>query len=252
MESQKERARTPVPLGETDVDCGVPSRVAAALGLLAFGAIGSSIATASCSSPSLTASEIDAVMTVEDEKRDYSSYRTFTVAPNFTELCGILTSDDKLDDSGVGGDGGRSGLDESNCYEVSHGADDDLRDLLRDRMKDRGFVEVAADESPDLYVTAAHVARFRWYYAPEFVWCEPGLSYQCWYPDATYPHEFLAGALLVNVFDLAESERDDLKSVWFASLSGVYSEDAATLAARAETAIERAFVQSPRFAAEEQ
>ncbi len=261
MESQKETARPLLrPLDapsaatseEREADCALPPRMAVALGALGLAAIGFSFATASCSSPALSASEIDAVMTVEDEKRDYSSYRTFAVAPTVIELCGIWTSDDQLDEDGVGGDGGRDGLDESNCYEVSHGADDEIRDLLRERMEARGFVEVGVDESPELYVSAAHVARFRWYYAPEFVWCEPGLSYQCWYPDATYPHEFLAGALLVNIFDLAESERDDLKSVWFASLSGVYSEDAPTLAARAETALDRAFAQSPRLSAEEQ
>lgn len=259
MESQKETVRGPLRValsrGEGAAGeevCGRSCRVAVALGALGALAMGLSLATASCSSPALSAAEIDAVMTVEDEERDYSSYRTFAVATSFPELCGILNSDDRLDEDGVGGEGGRAGLDESNCYEVSHRADAEIRKTLREEMEGRGFTEVALDASPDLYVTAAHVARFRWYYAPEFVWCEPGLSYQCWYPDATYPHEFLAGALLLNVFDLAESERDDLKSVWFASLSGVYSEDPSAFAGRAATAIERAFAQSPRFAAEEQ
>jgi hypothetical protein len=153
-----------------------------------------------------------------------------------------------LPSSGIGGEGGRSGLDESYCYTgLFHAADDEIAAAITKQMKSRGFTVAAPGETPDLVIGLGIVARTAWAYAPDYVWCEPELSYQCWYPKKTYSYSFAAGTFLINMFSTSQSKVDDLSSVWFASLSGVYVEDETTMANNVSASLETAFAQSKKL-----
>lgn len=206
-------------------------------------------AVVACSYEALTVAETDTVLTLRDEGRDYSEYKTYALSDGVHELCG-LQGDDDLGDlpggGGAGGFGGRSGLVErDDCFDVEHDYDGAITKAIASNMKKLGYerVEMAAD--PDVVLLVGTVARDFWFQAPAYVWCDPYFGYQCWYPDETKSYSLPIGSVLINMIDVGESKEDDLKSVWLASVSGIFVDTSESgVAARIERGVTQAFQQS--------
>lgn len=217
------------------------SRCLAAVLLLMGGLVGS----VGCSYETLSAAETDVVLTIQDPDRDYSRYRTYALSPHVTELCAISQKD--LDPwTGEGGAGGRGGLDPKACTEVSHLLDKTLLQALEKQMGAWGYEKVSAEEDPDFIVLTGIVARDLWRYRAEYIWCDAFTEYECWYAERNFPYSFTQGTLLIQWIDKKESKPDQLRSIWFAALQGMYS--AASLEGaqlKTESAVQQAFLQAP-------
>ena len=206
-------------------------------------------AVVACSYEALNVAETNTVLTLRDEGRKYSEYKTYALSDGVFELCG-LQGDDDLGDlpagGGAGGFGGRSGLVErDDCFDVEHDFDDSILRAITSGMKGLGYerVEMAAD--PDVVLLVGTVARDFWFQSPSYVWCDPYFGYQCWYPDETTSYSLPIGSVLINMIDVGESKEDDLKSVWFASVSGIFVDsNDQSVSARIEQGFAQAFEQS--------
>ena len=197
----------------------------------------------SCNYNELSVEETDTVLTIEDEGRDYTESRTYALTDKVVDLCELAGEDGYL--SGIGGDGGGVNLGE--CFDVSHALDDDILDAIEQNMKDRGFKKVASiNDDPDLAIVVGIVARYNWYYAPGYYWCDPYYYYSCWYPPVNYVYNLPTSSILINMIDANKSNTSKVKSAWFAALSGLYATSSDVSGARrVERAVDKAFKQSP-------
>jgi hypothetical protein len=201
--------------------------------------VASAIGVGACGFSGLTTSETDVAVTVQDEDRDYSKYRTYSLTREIIDLCEVVGEDDAFPL------GGSAGVELDNCFEVDHVHDEAALDAIDTNMKARGFKKVAAGESPDVTLLVAVVARDNWYYAPGYWWCDP-YYHSCWYPPSGYLYNFPTGTLLLNMVDNSESTEEKLSSAWFAAMSGLYARARdKTGTQRIQDVIARAFNQSP-------
>jgi hypothetical protein len=193
-----------------------------------------------CGFSGLTTSETDVAVTIEDEQRDYSKYKTYSLTDKIVDLCELA------DEDGMVPLGGAASVDLDDCFELTHRYDQTALDAIDKNMKALGYEKVALDEDPDVSVLVAAVGRNNWYYTPGYWWCDPYYYYSCWYPTTGYYYNFPTGTVLINMIDTSESDDERVKSAWFAGLSGLYSQaDDKTGAQRVEDVIDRAFAQSP-------
>jgi hypothetical protein len=201
--------------------------------------IAAAVGVGACGFSGLTTSETDVAITIEDRQRDYSKYKTYSLTDKVVDLC-------DPSEEGGGPLGGSSGLEPSDCFELSHALDKTALAAIDKNMKAIGYEKVAKDEAPDVSVLVGAVTRDNWYYAPSYWWCDPYYYYSCWYPTTGYYYNFPTGTVLINMIDNSENKDMRLSSAWFAALSGLYSRaDDKTGAQRVEDVIDRAFSQSP-------
>lgn len=193
-----------------------------------------------CGFNTLSTSETDVVVTIEDEKRDYSDYKTYALTNEIVDLCEIAGEDGQLPL------GGSKNADLQDCFDIKHTYDDLVLDTIADNMKALGYTKVDADEEPDVTLLVAAVARDNWYYASGYWWCDPFYLYSCWYPPVSYVYNLPTGTILINMVDNSETANNRLQSAWFAALSGLYANASdKSMATRIEDAVNRAFTQSP-------
>jgi hypothetical protein len=214
------------------------------LGSIAFAVVAAAMAV-SCYVETLTVAETDLVVTIKDPAADYSSFHTYALTDTITDLCEADMS--KIDLGGLGGFGGRSGSDVG-CDPIADRFDDVILDSIEAHMDDLGYEKVAEDQSPDVVIVVGAVVRDEWYYVPAYVWCDPYYYYYCWYPSTGYVYQFSTGSILINMID-GTSDSDNVESVWFAGLSGLYESSSEVSGPdRIEAMVERAFSQSPYLA----
>jgi hypothetical protein len=208
------------------------------LGLLLVGAV---VSTGACNFSSLSTSETDVVLTIEDEDRNYSDYKTYALTDKVIDLCEVAGEDGELPL------GGRFSADVGTCFEVTHRYDELVLDTIDENMKALGYTKVdSPNDNPDVTVLVAALAQDNWYYAPGYWWCDPYYYYYCWYPTASYVYNLPTGTLLINMVDNSETTDKRLSSAWFAALSGLYAQaDDKTGQERIEDGVNRAFTQSP-------
>lgn len=212
------------------------------LGRIAFAVLGAAMAV-SCYVETLTIEETDLVITVRDPEADYSSLRTYALTDTITDLCEVDGSD-----LGLGGLGGLPDGPGDDCDPLPTRFDDVILEAIEANMESRGYQRVEVDESPDVAIVVGAVVRDDWYYVPGYVWCDPYYYYYCWYPSTGYVYEFSTGSILINMID-GNSDPEDVDSVWFAGLRGLYEQSSvATGAERIEEMVDRAFSQSPYLA----
>lgn len=203
-----------------------------------------------CAYEAIHSSETDAVLTIRDEGREYSGYKTYALTDRVHELCGILPSEDTELKPGEEGEGGREGLEARGCVSADHKYDADVLAAVERNLKELGYTRVASvAEDPDLVVLVGVITRQSWNYSPRFVWCDPYYSYSCWYPDKRYSFNLPTDGFVINWIDHKESKTDDLSSVWFASLHG-FSTNFLELSPeqRVNRSVDLAFEQSPYLA----
>jgi hypothetical protein len=210
------------------------------LGRIAFALLGAAIAV-SCYAETLTIAETDLVVTVENPDADYASFRTYALTDTVTDLCSI-----DPDDIGLGGFGGLAGEgNDVGCDPLAARFDDVVLDAIEANMNARNYERVGLDEDPDVTIVVGAVVRDEWYYVPGYAWCDPYYYYYCWYPSTGYVYEFSTGSILINMIDGA-SGSDDVDSVWFAGLRGLYEASSEVSGQdRIEMMVDRAFDQSP-------
>lgn len=197
----------------------------------------------SCYVETLTVKETDLVVTIRDPEADYSALRTYALTDTITDLCEV----DGID-LGLGGLGGLPDGPGDDCDPLPGRFDDVILEAIEDNMEARGYQRVAIEDDPDVAIVVGAVVRDDWYYVPGYAWCDPYYYYYCWYPSTGYVYEFSTGSILINMFD-AGSDPDDLDSVWFAGLRGLYEQSSeATGSERIREMIDRAFSQSPYLA----
>lgn len=213
------------------------------LGRIAFALLGAAVAV-SCYAETLTIAETDLVVTVENPDADYSSFRTYALTDTVTDLCSIDPEDIGL--GGFGGlAGGGDGPDDLGCDPLAARFDDVVLEAIEANMDARNYERVALDEGPDVTIVVGAVVRDDWYYVPGYIWCDPYYYYYCWYPPTGYVYEFSTGSILINMIDSA-SAAEDLDSVWFAGLRGLYESSSEVSGVdRIEAMVDRAFDQSP-------
>lgn len=205
-----------------------------------------SLGATGCSFNGLTTSETDVVLTIEDEDRNYSRYRTYSLTDEIVDLCKVAGEDEEIP---LGGSGS---VDLEGCFEVTHRYDDLVLSTIDANMEALGYEKVDPDDDPDVTVLVAAVARDNWYYATGYWWCDPYYYYSCWYPPVSYVYNLPTGTLLLNLIDNSETENERLSSAWFAALSGLYAQDDDKSGSeRVEDAVNRAFAQSPYLEAGE-
>jgi Domain of unknown function (DUF4136) len=208
--------------------------------LIAATLTAAALGVGACGFSSLTTSETDVAVTIEDEQRDYSKYKTYSLTDEIVDLCEVAGDDGTLPLGGAGS------IDVGDCFEVSHALDKNMLAAIDKNMQAFGYEKVGKDDSPDVTVLVSVVARDNWYYAPGYWWCDPYYYYSCWYPTTGYYYNFPTGTALINMVDNSETEGKVLSSAWFAGLSGLYSRaDDKTGAQRIEDVVDRAFAQSP-------
>jgi hypothetical protein len=216
-----------------------------------WGATALGVLVGACSYDSLTASETDVVLTVQSPTADYGKYKTFAITDHIVDLCGTIDPDvglDPLPSGGAGGQGGRSGFDfNSSCYDVSHTYDQQILDGIVSQMKAYGYTQVKTRaDNPDVVLLVGTVAQDNWQYQPAYPWCDPYYYYWCWYPSTGYAYNLPTAAVLINMVDVKASTTDDLKSVWFVAMQGLYATSSdATTQQRIDTSLTNAFQQSP-------
>ncbi len=214
-----------------------------------WGALALALTTlgAACSYEALTVADTDAVLTIKDGGRDYTKYQTYALTDRVIDLCGILEGDN-TSAGGAGGAGGRSGLDVGQgCFQTEHDYDADILEAIAKQMDAYGYERVIGlDQDPDVVLLVGSIARDNWQYQPAYVWCDPYFGFSCWYPSGGYVYNLPTGAVLINMIDRVASKTDDLKSVWFASLQGLYADSSAdSTKDRIATSVQNAFLQSP-------
>jgi hypothetical protein len=210
---------------------------------------GGLLALVGCSRKYLTVAETDVVVTVVDEDRDYSDYRTYLMPDSIVDLC---EDDENKEDAGppMGGAGGRSGF--TDCEEADHSLDDEVLEALRRNMDDLGYREITDpdDETPDVAFLAGIVARDTWYVSSGSSYCYPYYYYYgCYYPGYSYTYNLPTNTYLIDMVDVAESKDGDLSQAWAAIIKGLdsaSSEKSGTQ--RVSDAMDQAFKQSPYLA----
>ncbi len=196
-----------------------------------------------CSFEGLSTAETDVVLTFEDEKRDYSAYKTYALTDQIIDLCEVAGEDGTLPP--FGGAGG--GISVGDCFELKHVHDADVLGAIDRNMKAMGYTKVkSVDDKPDVTLLVAAVTRNQWYYAPGYWWCDPYYYYYCWYPSVGYVYSLPLGSVLINMVDNNETDGNHLSSAWFAAFSGLYQRaDDKTGKERIDDAVDKAFTQSP-------
>jgi len=219
------------------------------LGRIAFAVLAAAMAV-SCYIETLTVAETDLVVTIQDPDADYSSFRTYALTDTITDLCSVDGSD--LGFGGLGGFPDAGDPEDRNCDPLPVRFDDVILEAIEANMDARGYQRVELDEEPDVAITVGTVVRNDWYYVPGYIWCDPYYYYYCWYPTTGYVYEFSVGSVLINMID-GNSVEDDVSSVWFAGLRGLYEQSSErTGAERIEEMVDRAFSQSPYLEGGEQ
>ncbi|HSC85748.1 MAG TPA: DUF4136 domain-containing protein [Polyangiaceae bacterium] len=218
--------------------------------LLKWSIVSAALTVLACSYESLTAAETDVVLTIRDDGRDYSAYRTYALSTEVVDLCGLVDPDNGLDPlpiGGAGGVGGRTGFDDDdNCIEINHDQDAVIIDEVAKQMDAYGYTKVdSVADDPDVVVLLGVVARNNWQYQPAYPWCDPYYYYWCWYPSTGYVYNLPTAAVLINMIDAQETATDDLQSVWFAALQGLFQTDSTvSTEQRIRAGIGQAFTQS--------
>lgn len=195
-----------------------------------------------CTTQTLSIAESDVVVTFEDEDRDYSKIKTFSLPTRVVELC----------EAAMGGASGQ-GDEVPSCFEVGHDWDETIIEGLRSHMEALGYREVTApaEETPDVAFFLGTIAQNNWYlttspgycYDDSFWWYEP-----CWYPGYSYRYNLPTGTLLVEMGAL-DGKKKKVASAWTAVLRGLSAQSSqATEKQRVTAAIARAFQQSPYLA----
>lgn len=211
----------------------------------------SALAMLSCSRDYLTTAEADVVVTFGGQDRDYSGYKTYAAPDTVIDLCSAKNEADDQGAAGLGGAGGRPGLDPDNCTEADHRLDKALLAALRKNMDALGYEEVdPEEEEPDVALFVGVVAQDNWYLATSPGYCDVYYYYyNCWYPSYTYAYNLPTNSYLIDMADMSSSENGNLDSVWTAILRGLAEASSEkTGTERIEDAVEQAFTQSKYLA----
>jgi hypothetical protein len=195
--------------------------------------LGAALALASCYPGDVTdVSQLDVVITVHDQKADFTAFRTFALPDTVIEVIG----------------------DSSSYVPISHDYDDEIVAQVRSQMEARGYVYepdpqanppdalvlVAASASNTTYIYYDWWSYWGWYY--------PGYPGWGWYypPDidvVSYDH----GTLFMTMVDVRSPDpgTEKLPVVWAAAIRGLLEGTTTQIQNRIDKNIDRAFAQSP-------
>lgn len=187
-----------------------------------------------CYPGDVTVSELDAVLTLYDDEKDFSQYETFHLIDSIIHI-----GDD--DD------------------EISRKFDEDIIAKVRDEMLDAGYQEVPGIEESDIVITI-EISRsdllVGWNPCPG-CWC----GYWCWYPgwpwygyNPYYPwggvvYSYPVGTVFLTMYDVNDSSMEDMAvAPWAGTLNGLAQGSDSQILNRIENGISQAFDQSPYLA----
>jgi len=205
-----------------------------------------------CNSGGVSSQEANAILTLFDSDFEYAKARTFTLGAEVSDLClsagEIEAQGGASGNLGGGGAGGEFDprFDDNLCVRHDTSLDKEIFDALADEMVLNGYVEVDADEDPDLIVLPSAVARSYWFYASGYEICDPVLGSECWNPERNYGYNLPYGSLLVTFIDGQAFLRGNVESAWLATVPQVFGTNATRgSASGVRAAIGQAFLQSP-------
>lgn len=202
--------------------------------------LGLALALAACYPGEVTSiSEFDTVTTLFDGGADWGSFQTYAMPDTIIHI--------------VEEDG--------DTLPISRGYDQDILNLVRQRIEDYGYqIEPDPETNPPdvvFLVTAAASENWVgwisnpcggwWGWWPGWGWYPPGWG-GCWYPPSGGVAKYDTGTLFVDMVDPKSPFEDGEDLVipvyWTAAMNGLLGGSAASVASRLNTNINQAFDQS--------
>ncbi len=189
-----------------------------------------SVAMSACypSPGSLTATDLDVVVTVYDKNVDFSANRTFAMQDSVIHL-----KPDNISDN------------------ISRQHDDLILAEVAKGLTDMGYQRITVidpDNPPDVVVyVGVTTTEWRGYvYTPAWPWYPwyPGYP---WYPVGGVAYSYETGTLLVEMIDptVATPSKPEGGSVWLAALNGLLTTSNSGSVTRLTTGIRQMYSQSP-------
>jgi hypothetical protein len=172
----------------------------------------------SCGAKPLLVEETDLVATIQDEGRNYSSFRTYVLVDEVGDLCLQPTSGPPSPDA-YGGAGGEASADPDRCDSTEHSSDEAVLEALARNMEALGYERVSEQESEsaDVLLLTSRISRESWNLSLPY--CYPSSYYRgCVEPISDAPVTLLRGSLLVQLIDLEASSGDELVTTWTAAV----------------------------------
>ena len=188
-----------------------------------------------CYPGDVSVSELDTILTLYDDEKDFSTYSTFHVPDT------VIHIGDEDD-------------------EIGREFDDDMITKVRNEMLDAGYTEVGSVDEADVVLTI-EISRsdllVGWNPCPG-CWC----GYWCWYPgwpwygyDPYYPwggtviYSYPVGTIFITMYDVNDSTMEDMAvAPWAATMNGLAQGSDQQILNRIENGISQAFDQSPYLA----
>lgn len=177
-------------------------------------------------SPTRTADEFDAVVTIFDEENNFGEYRTYAMPDTVVQRPGeggVTRSFDELILTEI----------HKNMQKLGYQLEPDPENNLPD------VVLVAGVVTQDEYTAWINIPWGGWW-----GWYGGGGS---WYPPVGVRYLYTLGTIAVDMYDMSgfAGDLESLRVVWNASISGPLQRDQGNQANRIVTGIEQAFGQSP-------
>jgi len=204
-----------------------------------------------CSPDSLSYTDTDVIVTVRDLGRSYAPYRTYALPDTVIDVCSLAVpgAGGAAGAAGAGGGpDGSAGADDTgsneDCQPLEHDFDDDILAAIRDNLRELGFSQVSADESPDVTILPAAVAQESWYvYYP---YCDYWYGYCFDYPWGPTAVSYPLGTLAMYMVASREADgaTGKVPVIWLGVVSGLMSGSHELDKDRIETNIGQAFAQS--------
>jgi hypothetical protein len=208
-----------------------------------------------CSADPPFKDETDGVITIKGEPIALNDLERYVTSADLDELC-VQSKSEPSDPSSLPSD-------EPACAVVDHSVDQDVIAQVRENLEEFGLDRLDPSEldDADLYMVAGIVTTDFWDLGKRFC-VDNGVIEGCLDPLTDYSVLSPVGSLVLALVDLNESEGDDLKTVWAASIDqrwaagsalGVTAEGGAGGADSSSTGnldpwlagVDQAFVQSP-------
>ena len=186
-------------------------------------------------SGSFTADETDIVATVYDTTANFQANKTFVVPDTVLHVVDP---------------------DEEDPIDIPRNNDELMINTVKENLRSLGYSELenpSLENLPDIFVTVQVTATewtgyvsYPWYgWWGWYPWYPPGWG-PGWgpvYPCCTTTYSYTTGTILVDMYDVSESENENLIIPWNAAINGVAAGGQGTT--RIKTRLDQAFNQSP-------
>jgi len=174
--------------------------------------------------------DLDLVVTSHDVLFDFQEMETYALPDRIVKITGNLEEGDEVE------------FINDNYSAI-------ILDRIRDNLEDYGWVEVSADQNPDVIIlpSAMQSTTMVWYYDYWYWdWYYPYYWWGWYYPYPIYGGSYSSGSVFLQMtYPDGITAADNIPVVWSSILNGLLEGEASELNSRVSHSVDQAFEQSP-------